>query len=337
MGLQKTGTTTIQEDFLSSHPGYLGKGSKNNGWISSSDLQELEKAAATSFMRDKDELEYIASGFIDKIKKNIETTDYKGPIIISREDFCSWPLEDDWEYAKWPIGTVDYFDNPRTGILPAAHFIKTYLKPLWDPFGNIRLIVTLRNQPDYLASMYAQRSNKRQQASQDDFEYQIDMLINSGDISINWFNLVKSLEYAVGEENVTVLLFENINDKSFWYKLSRSIDENYGYFKKNIDSNNKRNAKRIKNNSWRIQKFNYSHHYVVRKIKKKFLQRDYAKALFVSPVKEFFRLLGFLLPGKEKESIYLTDEIRTRIKKSCAESNKRLSNHIGVDLGDLGY
>ncbi len=85
--------------------------------------------------------------------------------------------------------------------------------------GDVKALLVLRNQAEWLGSRYAQGSLKTIEASQRDFEAYVQRVIDSGQDVLDWSQWVSDLRDALGSNKVCVLLFEDIKLKQFWDAL----------------------------------------------------------------------------------------------------------------------
>lgn len=131
-------------------------------------------------------------------------------LILSSELLTSWP---DHYPEIWPL-----LWEPTTTAKPTSrpHPLPNFLKFLGNALGGayvIRVLLTIRNQADYCASLYSQlwgrRTGLRGHGSQRDFARRLEWLGKYCEFALDWGELVFNLKTAVGEENVGVFIFED--------------------------------------------------------------------------------------------------------------------------------
>ena len=224
LGLHKTATTTAQTHLLPSNPGYLGKNAdgrclaKENGLV-----KELRYLATSHRFLHPMEVHDRTQKLGRKIDLLAGSLDESIPITVSDEDMILWQTFTNPLHA-YPVGPGGKKRNRRHRPVPIAEFLRKYFDPAIADLASTKVVITLRNQADYLASLYAQYSKLRRNAGQTDFERQVHNLIASQDPSIDWDGVITDLEWAVGPDNITVLFFEDIADQDFfWERLGKAM------------------------------------------------------------------------------------------------------------------
>ena len=101
-----------------------------------------------------------------------------------------------------------------------AEFLK-FMSEVLSKEVMIGAVLTIRNQPEWLASKYAQASPCLFNAGQSDFEKRIKYFASSGnDLWCNWGRIVSEIDAAIGKNNVLVVCMEDIDKDFFWNDIS---------------------------------------------------------------------------------------------------------------------
>lgn len=88
-------------------------------------------------------------------------------------------------------------------------FLRYYLVPYWS-VGNIKVVLVLRNQIDYFASLYSQMSHGIVDAGQLNFERQAFDVARNRNHLMDWRAFVEELQEVLGSKNVHVSFFEDL-------------------------------------------------------------------------------------------------------------------------------
>ena len=233
-------------------------------------------------------------------------------------------------------------ENACTGCLPDLLYqhlvMMTELSRRWG-FSKLRLLGSVRHQATFLASAYAQTSDRLRGASQADFEDSVRSLISVDagyhlqGVAYDYNRLYDSCARAVGEENVIFLPFELMKEDrcqflKAWLKFMGCEDKagaaskvacNGGSMPKNVRSH--------ASNAWKLRPLTDRNYRVIELP----VQRIWDKLGL--PKKVVFRTPDL----KRENEIYLTPEVYDAIVARYAESNRQLSEQIGFDLKKYGY
>jgi hypothetical protein len=216
VGLPKTATTSAQAHLLRGTPGYLGLDQQSRVPGDGVHLNELEDLATRHTVLDPAEVRARTRAWVSQVSLLAAAGPRQSRLTMSHEGLSRWPI-DGLHQLRWPVREYPAdWHGPRRRHRPhpLASFLEHHLVPEWRRFGTIRVCITLRNHPDWLASLYAQLSNRIASASQHDFEHQVRMLIAQSDPSIDYLALVQDVGAAVGPENLRVLLYEDAARRS---------------------------------------------------------------------------------------------------------------------------
>lgn len=339
IGLPKAGSTTIQRVTLHDIPGYLGikqgcKPEKDLGH----QLKRMTPAESLSVW--KSEVSSWTRRAIDY--KNRVCPDAHR-LIVSHEGFSRITPSSTF-LGRWPIGTIrevpdEGRDLPRRLIAP---FLKCLNDEIWHQ-GNVKALIVLRSQPEWLASLYAQLSDKIKGASQSDFETQLEQLIELGEDYIDWSRWVEALHEALGRENVCALLMEDMNRKAFWEQLGKFMEID-GMDPSHLAQDNapKENVRRSKDNTWKIRPIR-----ATSLIEKYWSDRrlPHTRCIILGGIRRVSRYVNIdgltrvILDRNERGvEIEMTPLLRERVQKYCRPFNDRLAEQLGrSDLKELGY
>jgi len=207
IGFPKTATTYLQNHIFPSL-GALGANSTVPGWLSWE-----EKIENMVCFRKPEEWK---SAEWDSLADNLASFAPKeGTILYSGEYWLRGPARffPKWQWPCLPI---------QESHLAIEH-IEAFHKYVWKDRGRIRVWVTVRNQADWLASRYAQNSNRMFSPGQADFERQVLSLLDdssaAGASFLDYNLLASGLENLVGPENVFFFAYDNLTSGEQWQKL----------------------------------------------------------------------------------------------------------------------
>lgn len=230
-------------------------------------------------------------------------------------------------------------------IRPIIPFLKKFREKIWS-YGDVKIIIIIRNQADRIASLYAENSTVDPKASQKGFEKKCRSMTKSRRSieKMDYFKCIDELYQAFGRDKVCVLLMEDINKIEFWLKLKNFADLPE-FNPHDMLKGAKANAKRAGANKWKIQDYDYEKRARIT-VNKYF---DFFWPEYITPeirirVKKFFKTMLKTFYAKKRDekiqnekTIYLSDNVKESIMKSYQEPNKKLSKLLDRDLKSLGY
>ena len=207
IGLPKTGTTALQRDLFPQHPGFIGG---TDGQV-----------AVPPIMKELLELRFPPEGpsawkserWTDGVRDWVGHAAPHGEAvaIASAEMLSAWeilrgrPPRD----SRLPLLDPPSLGNAvRIGPPPVANFLAA-LKGAVAPEFRLRVILTLREQAEFIGSLYAQLSLEMRNPGQQDLEEKVDRLLASADMYFDWAHLVSSLRAALDEGDLLVCVFED--------------------------------------------------------------------------------------------------------------------------------
>lgn len=203
VGLPKTGTTALQNDFFPQYKGYLGA----PGYVENpgNHFESFRKV----YFPFRNHADFTVRVWTVSAKAWWEhaRTLSPTPLVLSDEGLCRWRLPSHaagWPFLDAPIGLPEV----RQGRAPLPQLVEA-LSTALEGSARVRVILTIRNQSDFLSSLYAELGPEMQIPSQLDFETGTRYLIREGDAFIDWNFLVADLRSTLGPENLLVCVFED--------------------------------------------------------------------------------------------------------------------------------
>lgn len=330
IGLGKTGTTTIQENFFSRCQNYMGTLSGTDSPICKTVYNLVGEVREGHELGDK----YLA--LIGKIKKiHRKRAPFSASMILSYE-YLSGPRLN--KVTNFPY--LDYCECDQDQCLPIAFFLKDLA--LQYSGGNIKVIITLRNQPDWLASKYAQHSNRMLFASQKDFEDRVKQLLAMNDKSfLDYSKWVRELCMAVGRENVCVLFTEDMNNFAFWNELAAFSGATDVCVEKVLQTlTDAKNKRKLTNDSWGIRPYTDC---VRSKMKRTlfYKKKNCVGRCFEMAAAAFDRVVTPIIfqkfKDKREDRIFMTNSLRQQILSYVARFNKELERLVGKTFANSGH
>ena len=317
IGLPKTATTFIQR-FMSDKVSYLGlEGSNAHYTTTLLDLFSVYSKGKNV----RSGVRCWSASLTEFVQKNKQ----EGPVIISSEFFFAGEFNGVPEFPL--IENVQPDGSPRI-----SKFLRMLSETLKDDF-TIKVLLTIRNQPEWLASKYAQASPKIFGASQKDFENRMECFSKlPNNFWCNWGGVVKNLDEELGEKNVAVLCMEDIQKHEFWRDLSLLFTGSENQLKpasKMTVVNNKRKS----TTEWSLGKFQFGAHLAK---KHQMVPGSYFHR-FVVELGNFLSRLSLMMSADRDEVIYLSVIAKYSCNSCCAEGNLWLGKRLNKDLSILGY
>lgn len=334
IGLPKTATTTLQTHVFPMLPGYVGKfyGESPNTAVEEP-FRQFQKAYE-QWTEGKSALTAPATQFIESLDRFNESQ-----ILISEEGLYRWPVDGRVEHG-WP-----FFDGWHETFRARPHPVVDFLAALREAGEGrlkVRVILTLRNQSDFMGSLYAQLQNSMRKPSQNDFEAKVTRALSTDDPFFDYATLVEELEQDLGDGDLLILLYED----GLELNVSR-IAEFLGIeLVAPHSSRSRENVKRHGSQSWKGA-------WVEKPVTKRgplgrirrAAARTWPDALRVlaGPLKRALKRLdaaseSFVKP-QTREGVVITmpDRLAREVREHYADSNERLAQTLERDLKSLGY
>ncbi len=332
IGLPKTATTTLQTHVFPQLPGYLGKYYGADRLTRGAPWVIGDKALRQWTNR--------SAGWPRAVEAWVESLGGLGEAqtMFSNEGLAQWPSELHG-LSYWPLSD-GWSDTLRVRPHPVIEFLEAVRTAGGSRDVKVRVIVTLRNQPEFMGSLYAQLQGGMQHPGQADFEAKVMESLRRDDPFFDYASLVEELARAVGGEHMLVLLYED--------GLERNV-ERIGEF---LDSplsateSMRENVKRKGQQTWRgawadvpvtnrgalgklrkrvYRSWPHALHMLERPLKRMLAGVDAVSARVVEPKRH------------EGVRIELSDEVAAGIRRHYGPSNERLAQLLGRDLKVLGY
>jgi hypothetical protein len=203
-------------------------------------------------------------------------------------------------------------------------------------FSDVKVLLTIREQAVWLASMYAQTSDRNPEASQTDFEKQVRDLLDPAHkffISGLWLDYLlvyQQISDAIGEKNILVLPQEMLQqDQQGFFKLlleflnidSPAILEGVLDIVNNTGSD-AINSRRSSQNTWQLRK-------------------SPSSSIFPKFSYLYWLMKGVSISSLSKQrpalSISLTDSVKSTVSNQFRLSNISLEKEIRLNLKQYQY
>lgn len=339
IGLPKTASSSMQRHLSRHQSGFIGKLDGAGPTPGNQLATELLQIAThpKSFNMPRQQRMSLTLAWRDRLVQHAMNARVEGvgdgPITISHEALTAWPRRGyrswDWAFPLTPrIGTRAF---SRTQTPPLAIFLDDYLLPAWDDFGVVRVGVVLRNQPEWLASLYAENSSSITFASQSDFESQVHRLLTEDDPLLDLHGLVSTYVSVLGWENLAVLLFENIGDAE---KLSLFYRKLHLDAAASTVSSVSHLNRRSSGSDWIMANW--------KALPEPVQISRLGNIPRMSKILDGFRDVQELMIAEIRKRrgsgrITLDHETRSSIQRHVNDSNRRLADMLAFDIGHLGY
>lgn len=323
LGMSKTATTWFQQEVFPQYPDIEFRDQPHgNGALEGGSMQGmLARAFRRSPMVWQSEARALFSDLLG-------TPDGQWPLEKSLliSDQSAGPRLLEYGNYKGPHWEQERMDP----MILAAHLHQMTSEATKRGFGQIKIILVFRRQDQWLASKYAQRSDRIAGASQCQFEDRIDYYLSrsrgyySDGLILDYDLLYDQLSRAIGAENILFLPYELLKTEpeTFLQRVSEFISPGDSLTRENIASLGLRAASKRTNVRSRG-----SSEWALRRPQTKSSLEHVARVL----PRKFFRT-------RHKPSyIQMTDDLEQRILATYRHSNTSLGEKLGFDLGSLGY
>jgi hypothetical protein len=333
IGLPKTATTTLQRHVFPQFSGYVGKYPKGFSDTSRASREALWRTVIDKVERGNAEWPFRLRSALDRIRELKEDT-----ILLSEEALSSLPrpggrlsviLRDEWQPAP----------DLRRPVLSFLAVAKEHLSPTC----RVRAIVTLRNQSEFLGSMYAEQQRNIVSPTQHDFEEKVHRALRSADPWLDYANLVEDLYSSLGHAHVLVLLHED-GIRTNISRISQFLNVPFHEF--DVATGQRENVRLIGDRSWRgsDQVVPISHTGLLWRIRRQAdLRWPQALRQLRDPLKmiaaRIDNAVARVVPLKSRPGVMVTmpDALDAEVRRHCATSNRRLGELLNRDLSELGY
>lgn len=330
VGLYKTATTTLQKTVFSPHPACFTSRSilTEEGY----DLADILGHKDRDPISDNESRAFYAKKWAETLMASVKNANNPLPksIVVSEEALSNWQANGQSDPLPISMSSVRRSILPRKRPNPLALFLAKNKEEFW-PYGDVKILLTVRNQVDWLASLYAQLSDRIVFASQSDFEARTSELLDSGDPYIFWSCWIHDFSAAVGKDNVSVLLSEEMDKAEFWDSLLEFSGLSGVAIEDAMKSSSRPLNRRRDHGTgrWRLRSFNARRSL---KINTRFSDAALKRGSFAYQVP--VRLVLYPFRGR---FIHLTDQHRKRILDRLDASNQVLEAILNKPLDKYGY
>lgn len=322
IGLSKCASSTLQNRVFFELPGYLGTQSELS-W--EENFAKQFKSFCPLAGRKTFDLD-AARAWRDRVLKHLSARGELGTCILSDENLSS---------------------SNSSEAMPIIPSLKAFSDEIWVD-GNVKVILVIRNQLERLGSLYAQYSNSRFDAGQEDFQSFIDhCLVEDGSLSLRYSEWVFGLRQALGAENVLILLLEDMSEIQFWLDLCEfcGMDQSDA-IRLQLKSVSRHNVRSKGGREWNIRPLDMIPktraatkiliNRLVPKPPAKVQESILYKPLF-SLARSWYSFQAMLMDRKRSDVIVMTEVLEESIRALCSEDNRRLEELLNRDLKALGY
>jgi hypothetical protein len=320
VGLMKTGTTTLQKHVFPQVPGYVGR-------LPEYPFDNRDAGLGREYVRFLEGGPVDISRWRDEVLRAPWDADVSS-IVVSRETLTRWTNMGSWHVPM--TGRLGDYGRPsRRSPHPLLNFLRQEVIPAWD-VGRVRIIVTLRNQTDMLASLYAQMSNRILSASQRDFEHQVNLILSTKDAYLDFAELIEGLQRTVEDDAVTVLLLEEMGTSVYREDLAIAL----GVEPDTLTGLDVVMNRRGQQDVWELRGFRPEH------LRQALIGREpfpgsprrWTSRAVIHPVHS-----TMTATRRREPMIHVTDSLRERVRAACSVSNARLAGIVRRELIELGY
>lgn len=293
IGLPKTGTTFLQKQVFSQLEGitYIGRHSRTDTRTGLALARTLRRASPVIWEDGAKSVPRL------NILKGLQHADTDIPVLVSHENcFCRTATIVRGAPALCPVRVAEHI-----------RWLDEYF---WNG-AEVRIVLSLRRQDEWLTSAYAEQAFKMDVSGQKDFEAKMRAAVDPAEFGrfsyLDYGRLVELLRHAVGEENLFVMLHEELKEKPAETLASLCRFIGLDEYPPQIPEG-RENVRAVGSNRWKLH--------------------DRA------PEKK--RVARRLAQGRE-EAIELHEGLRAQILEYCRPFNLGLSRLLGHDLGRYGY
>lgn len=312
VGYPKTGTTTIQKKWLARYDNQL------NPFTNDPAKRRLKKEMADAFRKCSPEFWKSDSGYFlakqlaDLVDSNM------GCFVYSHEGLC---LPYFYRPLKEPL-----FSGCSNEQFPVVSHLDALINT-YPRLMPIKIILTLRNQAEWLPSLYSQQSNLIRSPSQNDFEARTSEILKDtstkGSGFMDYSALVSALGRVVGLEFVHVFFLEEINTTAYWERLAQVTGLPVEATALIAPESSRENVRSTGGSEWGLRgDERYKKNNLYKKI-------NHCK-LFGKIVRQGIQFCS----RKNGGSICLSDQLSREIKDQFKESNLKLQEQLGRPLPD---
>ncbi len=326
IGLRKTATTTLQRNVFPRllGPCHLGKGGVHGRRFATRASRILKKNAKP------EKVDALLSDIEEVVNARRAEGVATPTVVISSETLSGRPgggsvlraVENEAFVATVPAEFPLF-----TGVVTMRAAWKQRFN------GDLKLVLTIRDQAPMLASEYAQLSAYLLHPSQHDFEDRVRRHLASGDQYLNYYAWAHAMEQAVGRANCLLLRVSSIGTPEGDARLSRFLGAvDATAFE--ADSRNITNAnvsQKSDPNTWAVRSFRLSK--PAKKLGPAWFQKSRMQRKLLKLVRMCDGVVGvgvrrIVAPGRPAQ-IRLTPELYQEIRRTTDPWNASLDSEYG--------
>ena len=317
IGFPKTGTTSLQNNIFSKNENYLGICPDKK-----LDKADLLYDIFVDYSKGKN-----VSNEIKKWERDVKDIIWSNcvgdaPALVSSEFFFDGNVN---RVIEFPLVLKSLGQQPS--FIDFVDFIN---KKIWLN-GAVKVIITIRDEIDWIGSKYAEASANIFMCSQKKFEKSIKKYCSLEDDSwINWHKTwVRPLERVLGSRNVLVLSSQDLYCKASLAKKLNNFAP--GLVLNNIDESDDalRNKKNIGFREWKVSRYSMASSYKKR-MSAHFYRREKKGLVYILFIvfKIMDRVISGLLQFGRGKSIHINHGIEEKIRffLENSESDNHESN-----------
>jgi hypothetical protein len=346
IGFPKTGTSTVQTHLLADQPNFLGKEKSNRCLAGASPIaKEMVQLTEAVLWQSPSGLRKGVKGWrqrCDEILGHLRA-DSEAPssLVLSEEKLATWPFTST-PGSRWPLctGFGSCVGVPRSRPAPLVRLLLEHGPELW-PYGDIRIVLTIRNQADWLASHYSQLSSRIPNACQRDFEAQTDAILERDDPFLDWAGWIEDLSAVVGAQNIATFPMERMESPELWRAMAASFGLGEGgipFQDLAAPSGPRANVRRLREDDrWQVRPLKLKKTVTASFQPHRWANNAWTMAALNKVEGLLHPLLRATLDRHRGQEILLPAHLRQRILRRMEPANRRLADYLKHDLSSLGY
>lgn len=248
-------------------------------------------------------------------------TEVQSNVVISHESL----------YEHVPFRASGQEENLVAEPYLLSERLEAISRSAW-PHGQVKALMFIRKQADWLPSIYAEVSYQLKKQSQEDFQHRVRQFIdhaNQGSQVLDFGLVYDQLVAALGQDNVLMLPYEAFGEEKTWDQIRAFI----GVDQLSLHDRSGKERVNVKRSSegqgW--ESVNLSHLGRVRNVLARGVVRDVWEKI------PALKKLAMKVATLRKLRIAVPDDLEREIVEFYRESNEACSAKIGMDLSKYGY
>lgn len=239
LGLPKTATTSLQE-VLSEQAGFLGKSPEILKSFRAYRLALIHEPAEFWIRRSSKSLRRNLMNIATEVSKSSGSIIFSWEAPLALELFLSEPSD---------VG-LNQGENAVTKLLEM-------IKHCLPPAKQVNILLTVRRQPEWLASLYAQRSARIPMANQRDFEAYVLKLLDQEvlPMPLDLNRTLDELEAHLPKGNISIIPLEELQTPLASETFSRWLGAD-STAKVSLSDLKNRNTRHVDSRNWRLREYN---------------------------------------------------------------------------------